>query len=135
MSYRRLRERNNLERTIPLDADPYTQDATGTPGTLLGDWNRFERDVAGLSCWCPRGNCVCGHGSASHSLALIDGGPAMRYTYCLKPECTCRSWDAQPPHRDETICPANDYAANVARRAGVNTDHVRAVVRALMETQ
>jgi hypothetical protein len=140
MSYRRLRERNGLQRTLPLDADPYSEQSALRPKSLntymlLGDWNRFESDILGYSCWCPRGSCLCGHGQPSHRLMILSDGPAMRLMDCLADDCACEAWDTRPPHRDGNICPANDYAAKIARRAGVETDAVRAVVRALMETQ
>jgi hypothetical protein len=123
MSYRRLRNRNRLDRRVPLEADPYSgplepyvqtwldehpdwwKSREEVPSYVMdeqsrhmirGELNRFERDILGLSCWCPSGNGWTRHG--------------------------------------DDPCPSNRYASEVAERAGVTPEQVRAVMRAVMES-
>jgi hypothetical protein len=147
MSYRRLRERNRLQREVPLPADPYSESIdriastyTNT-GMLLGDWNRFERDVLGYSCWCGKHTC-CDHDSDEHNTEfIVEGKPYKRLTSCNS--CECKQWDSRPLHKDGSICPDNTYAGRIAehvnksRTSGpvLSAGDIRYVLRAFMEVQ
>jgi hypothetical protein len=149
MSYKRFRQRNNLARAVSLDADPYSTPLGGLESisryVALGDLNRFERDLLGLSCWCDhREGCeTCGHAWQWHPLDKGEAGDQWAWP-CLYRDCTCAKWKPfGPTHSGGEVCPSNHYAAQVAKR--INEDRspaegvalyeedVRAVLRALME--
>jgi hypothetical protein len=165
MSYRRFRERNGLKRTVPIEADPYSEprspaeekwyadtgydkitrvtDKPPIPSWieheqrqryLRGELNRFERDVLGVSCWCPTrpGCATCDHPHTSHPADKTD---EFVWTWaCRSPGCPCGRWTPYgPEHVGGVICPSNTYASAIAYEAGTTPEVVRAVVAALME--